>query len=508
MLTERNRHMRQMHFVLVLLLVSMPSGCARVDPSVDYVRTEERALAVVGVEASMIPVGDEIVSARLADVQTQGLSSDEAVRIAWLGNPRIRAAFYRVGMGRADLVQAGLFTNPQISFAFNLPTGGGANQFGMNLAQNIADLWMIPARKRAARRDLDRVILDTAREAATLAFDVKTAYFNAVAAEQALAIADDNLRLAQQLHQAAESQYKAGVVGALDVNLARGLALRADVERRNARLAAATRKRDLATLMGVTQAAEELRLTEALTPPSHELLESSTLVELARDTRLDLRAADENVRAARARAELEHARVFQDVQVGLEAEHQAHRSAPGRNLLADTARASIANGGLTAPDIESRGQRAQEKRQVIDAILGPTFAITLPLFDQNQAQIAKAHFALQEAEALRDSLDRTIVQDTRSAADRAVTASELARLYEQDLLTQARKTLNISEASYRGGNTTILNVIDAQRTFLEVRQAYVSVRQNATNAMIDLERVTARPAAALLRQASTSTRPE
>jgi cobalt-zinc-cadmium efflux system outer membrane protein len=482
-------------------------GCASVNPQPDYDRVSQHVGDVTGVAAPASPGDLETAEASLASFDEKGLTADDAVRFALLNNPRIRAAFQRVGMSRADLVQAGLFTNPQFSFAFNYPTGGGTNQFGVNLAQNIADLWMIPARKRAARRDLDRAILDAAREAATLAFDTKGAYYDAVAAQRAMLIAGENLRLLERLHSIAQARLEAGSVGSLDVNLARGVMLRAQIDLRNARLSAATSKRDLAIFLGLSAAVDDLPLTEPLPSPRVESVDSSLLVELARQSRLDLSAAQRNVDAARARVQFEYAKVFQDVGLGFGYEHQAQRALPGRDVLADTARASIANGGLTAPEIESRAQRARERRQVIDAMLGPTLAVTIPLFDQNQAQIARARFALREAVAVLDSLDRTISQEVRNAADRAATAWDVARLYEKEVLPQARTTLDISEAAYRAGSTPILNVIEAQRTLLEVQQAYVAALQAAANALIDLERATARPAGVLLAASSPTTQP-
>jgi cobalt-zinc-cadmium efflux system outer membrane protein len=166
-------------------------------------------------------------------------------------------------------------------------------------------------------------------------------------------------------------------------------------------------------------------------------------------------------------------------------------------VLADTARASIANGQLTAPEVQSRGQRRLERSQQIEAILGPSLSLTLPIFDQNQAQIAKARMTYLEAKALLDRLERSIVQQTRDAADRLVTAWDVVTLYEQEVLPQAQVTLDLSQATYQAGQTTILNVIDAQRSLLEIRRGNLAALQDAAAALAELERATARPATEL-----------
>jgi cobalt-zinc-cadmium efflux system outer membrane protein len=492
-----------------LLIGGMVSfaGCASVNPGPDFDRVDRQVESAIGERVGYRPGDEPAVRARVAELLEGGLSVQEAVQLALLNNPRVWAGLMRTGMARADVVQAGLFTNPTVGILLRFPEAGGLADLETALAQNIADLWMIPARTRAAERDLDRSILETAREATAIANDVKVAYFNAVAAQRAWEISRENLALVEQLLRITEARLEAGAVGVLDVNLVRGLRLRAEVDQRNARLAAATARRTLATLLGLEAPAEDLALIDPLPAPLTAGIDAEQLIEVALQARLDLRAARDAVAAAEARVRFEYARVFQNVELSFELERSARRAPPGRNIAADTARASIARGALTAPEVESRGQRRLARSQEIEAILGPGLSVTLPLFDQNQAQIARARLALQEADALLESLQRAIAQETREAVDRATTAWAIARIYEQEVLPQAQTTLELSQSAYQAGQTSILNVIDAQRSLLETRQAYIAALQSAATALVDLERATARPAAVLLQFTSTSTRP-
>ncbi len=473
-------------------------GCAKVDPRPDFERFNRHLEAAVGHASEYRLDLEGTRHAEVAQLLEGGLTADEAVRVALLNNPQILAGLARIGMARADLVQAGLFSNPTLGISLRFPDGGGLADLEAGLAQNIADLWMIPARTRAAERDLDRTILDVARAAAVIASDTKVAYLNAVAAQRALEISCENLDLVRQLLNLAQARFEAGTIGALDVGLVRGLLLRAEVEERTARLAGTSAKRMLATQLGVDAPRDEIQLLDSLPDPRDLTLDQDRLVEVARDNRLDLRAARDAVSAAEARLELEYARVFQNVEVGVALEREARRAPAGRKLAADTARASLAAGSLTAPEIESRGARRLARSEQIEAILGPSLSLTLPLFDHNQAQIAKAGLAVQETSALHAALDLTVAQETRAAADRALGASQIARSYEAEILPQAQATLELTRSAYQAGQTPILNVIDAQRSLLEARQSYTAAVQSAGIALIDLERATARPAAFLL----------
>jgi cobalt-zinc-cadmium efflux system outer membrane protein len=479
------------------LLVSF-AGCATVDPRADYERVGRTVEAAAG-QALVYPPGEEAAArAKAAELLAGGVTLQEAQQLVLLNNPQVRSALMRVGMARADVVQAGLWSNPTLGLFFLVPEGGGVTQFELYLAQNIADLWMIPARKRASQRDLDRAIVSAAQEIAALVFDAKTAYFDAVGAERSLDIATENRILAERLTDVTQARLEAGAVSALDVNLARGLALRAQVEERQARLVAANARRTLAMLMGVETPAENLTLVDALPPATDVPIDAERMAAVALQSRLDAQAARDAVRAAEERVAVERARVFNNAEVGLGLQRQAARAQPGRNVIADTVRSSLASGQFS-PEVEPRSQRREAKNEQIDTILGPSLNIALPIFDQNQAQIAKAEYALQEAAALAESLERTIVQEARRAADGALTAWSVARLYERELLPQAERTLELSRSAYEAGSTPILNVIDAQRSLLETRQAYVAALQAAATALVELERATSRPAAELLK---------
>lgn len=493
--------------IVLFLPIVASVGCAAVHARRDYERVGAEVERAIGHASMPDPEDPGLVDAAERELMSGGLTADEAVQLALINNPRATALLLRVGMARADVVQAGLWSNPTLGISFRFPDGGGVANFEASLAQNIADLWMIPARKRATQHDLDRTIVAVARELVTLAVDTKVAYFDAVAAQSVFAIARDNVSLTKQLLAITEARLEAGTIGSLDVNLAKGQALQAEVNQRTARLASASARRTLATLMGLTSSADSIELVDDLPAALDRPLSVDQYVEIALDARLDARAGRDAVEAAAARVEFELAKVIPNFQVGVSLERNERRGQPGRKVLADTARSSLANGQLTAPEIQSRGQRSLQNSQRIEAILGPTLSMTLPIFDQNQAQIAKARMVYLDSKAQLNAIERSIVQETRDAADRLATASDVARLFEHEVVPQANATLDLSEATYQAGQTTILNVIDAQRSLLETRRANVAARQGAAVALAELERTTGRPVSELFESSESLIQP-
>jgi len=468
-----------------LLLV----GCTAVDPQPDFDRAGEFIQRTTG-RSDVRPQEDpEILKERVRSLLRDGLTVEEAVEIALLNNAELQAAWMNIGMAKADLIQAGLLSNPTLAMAFRLPAGGGLTAIDLDIAQNIADLWQIPPRKRVAERSLERVVLEIAYQATELVAEVKADYFAALGTEERLKIARENLEVTRTTLELTRFRQQAGAGSALDINLARGVMLEAQLAVDRARLAAAEARRKLATTLGLMIDADELVLATSLPDPPAYKLARGPLKETALAERLDSRAMRAAVRAAEERLVLEYRRVFPLLELGFSLEQDASKAQGGRDILADTARASIASGRLSAPEIEPRSARDSNR----DVTLGPSFTLELPIFDQNQAQIARARYELEQTMRRLDQLERIITQDVFSAVDQAETAWRIARFYREEVLPQARQNLDISQESYRAGKASIMSVLDAERTYLAARDAYAGALEEAAAVVPRLERTIGLP---------------
>ncbi len=492
--------------IAVFVLLACVSGCG-VHPEQDYRAAQQHIARATGEPDSYVPGEDHLIADKVKELLANGVTAREAVQIALLNNPTLQAGFMDVGMARADFVQSGLLSNPTLGFSFRLPEGGGRSDIETSIAQNIVEIWQIPVRKRAAGRTLQQTILSLAKTAVQLASDTKSAYWTARASEQSLVIARENLKLAKELLEVTHAREQAGAVSELDVNLVRGTVLGVELEAQNARLESDSAKRRLATLMGLTVSATDLVLADELpvTETLHLNIEGVTLLALG--TRLDIRAAEEALDAAEAKVKQEYLKVFPSLEVGLALERNARRALRGRKILADTLRSSIASGGLTAPEIEPRSARRAERRAEIDTIFGPSVDLTLPIFDQNQAQIAKAKFAYEQASKNLDALGRGAVQEIVEAIDQAQTAWKVAEYYKAQLLPQAQRNLEMSRATYQAGKAQLFVLLDAERSLLATRRAYVTALQAAVVAIPELERVVGRPMEEILKAPSPASEP-
>ena len=85
------------------------------------------------------------------------LSVDQAVHVALLNNPRVRAEYARLGIAAAEVYDAGRLSNPRLSMdRLVSDVSGQADQAGFGLVQSFTDLLLLPARGRLAAGEFER----------------------------------------------------------------------------------------------------------------------------------------------------------------------------------------------------------------------------------------------------------------------------------------------------------------------------------------------------------------
>lgn len=470
---------------LALVLIS---GCAEVQPQSDFDEAASQIRDRLGVDAVYDPATDELVERKVKGMLEGGVTVDECISIALLNNRGFQGLFQTIGASRADVVQSGLLTNPSIGLSARFPEGGGRSNLSVSIAQEIADLWQIPIRRKIAEAQLEQTMNEVVRQAVELAASTSTAYYELAIIRRREAIARENLDLVQKSIDIAEARLRGGEAGEIDVNLLRAAAV--DVLASLLRLA---RDKDVATadlarVMGIGRWNTEWKIADLTPGLTQSITDDQSLVVFAMQQRLDARIAEYKVKAAEGELERQKLSVFSSVQIGLEAERSEQRALPGRKIAADTLRSSIRQGQLTAPDIQTRGERNIDRAQIIDSILGPSIQFTLPIWDQNQAQIAKAAFALQSSRKnFEDTLDQ-IANEVQRASAVVRTSASLMKFYEETALPTAKRNLDLARKAYEGGEQNVLAVIRAQEFLMAQRQTAAEIKGDYLSAIAELKR--------------------
>lgn len=473
---------------LLIAFVAAGSGCASVDPRTDFAQAAARAKERLGVEDVYDPTAESLIEQKVSALLADGLTVDEAVSVALINNRSFQALFQAIGASRAEVVQSGLLTNPSVTIGARFPEGGGRSELTLGLAQQLVDLWQIPVRKRVAEAELQQTIMSVLHEAVHIAAETRSRCHDLLWRERAEKLARENLEVATQSAAVAEARLRIGDATPLEAGLVRTKAHEAQDAVWVAQREREKAQSSLAQVLGLARSSRSWSLIDEPQHPSAEIPSDDGLLDLALKERFDVRIAGARVNAAADRVELELLRVFPSVEIGLNAERTERRALPGRKVLADTARASVAAGQLTAPSIESRGQRDLARRQIIDAILGPSVQLTLPIWDQNQAQIAKARSDLARAVKEQESLMDSVATELRRAATDARIARQRVQHFEATVLPQVETNLKSARSQYERGEESVVVLLEAQEEAFRQKGAALDARREDRQALTELQR--------------------
>ena len=108
----------------------------------------------------------------------------------------------------------------------------------------------------------------------------------------------------------------------------------------------------------------------------------------------------------------------------------------------------------------------------------------LPIFNRNQGEIERAKFAITQAEEQAAETTQQVSTDVITAYENLKTNDQIIQLYQGGYVDDARKSRDISEYAYRKGAASLLDYLDAERTYRANQLAY---RQAMANYMLALE---------------------
>jgi outer membrane protein, heavy metal efflux system len=126
-----------------------------------------------------------------------------------------------------------------------------------------------------------------------------------------------------------------------------------------------------------------------------------------------------------------------------------------------------------------------------DSLVGVGFSLRLPLWNRARGLAAAAEAgrdaAGAETGAARLAVESAVVESFR----RYRSAAGLRRLYEDGLLAQADEAVTLATRAYEGGQTGILDLLDARRTALAIKVDYYRACIEAAVAAARLRRAAA-----------------
>jgi len=380
---------------------------------------------------------------------------DQAVDMALQHNHSLLAARSTILQNQAQEVTANLRPNPVVlGDAQFLPFFQPSN-FTSDYLDNSAqfDLGLSYLFERGKKRQhrlqaaQDQTAVTTAQvddNGRTLTFNVAAQFIAALLAQEDLVFAQTDLASFQQTVDISQATHDAGAMSEGDLLKIKLQLLQFQMDVSAAKLARVQALASLRQLLGYESVPEDYEVVGALqyqaVTPSEDDLKAMALRQ-----RPDLRAAQLGVAAARSQLSLAEANGKRDVTAQFNATHVA----------------AVNTGSLFA-------------------------SIQLPIFDRNQGEIARTRYAITQSQELSSEQSSLVLTDVANSYEALRTADQVVQLYESGYRKQAADSRDISQYAYQRGGASLLDFLDAERTYRATELAY---RQALATYMVALEQL-------------------
>ena len=438
---------------LVLLILLIGCGAHQVDVAWQEARPLGRDLTI-SKPPIHVPTVEE--SPQLQE-PTGVINLHQALTLALMHNPALKAFSWVVRAGEAKTLQAGLRPNPELETEIEEFGGSGALsgfraiETAIQLSTPI-ELGGVRGKQRqiaALETELAGWDYETAR--LDVLTQVNQAFIDVLAAQEVVALNEELVRLAEQVFNTAKAQVEAGKVSPVQQ-------MRTQVELVKSRIALEASKRGLEGTHFV------LAATWGSTSPAFEKVEGQfeiakpipTVEQLANRIFQNPNIARRTVEIAyrRAAIQLERSRRIPDLSIG---------------------------GGL----------KYLNGSDDVAFIFGLSFPI--PLFDRNQGAIREAEYNLvrsfEEQRSAEVAVRTALMTAYSTLSDAAGTVSSL----KSEVLPSAQSAFDAVTEGYRIGKFDFLEMLDAQRTLFDVKGSYIDALAKYHRAVADVERLVGEP---------------
>jgi cobalt-zinc-cadmium efflux system outer membrane protein len=121
--------------------------------------------------------------------------------------------------------------------------------------------------------------------------------------------------------------------------------------------------------------------------------------------------------------------------------------------------------------------------------LGFGISVPVPVFNKNQGEIARAQRESQQSSARIAAMESMVRNEVEMAYREYQTALRILERIEGSLLNRARSVRDTTEYSYRRGEATLVEFLDAQRAFNDSVLTYNAARASLARGIFNLETV-------------------
>jgi outer membrane protein, heavy metal efflux system len=366
------------------------------------------------------------------------ISMEDALRIALRYNQGLRAQRLNIDQSKASEITAALKPNPVLgNLVDTIPLFSPQNiRLQTQIYEETLSYTVERGGKRETRVTVAKDNTDVAAKTVNdnerqLRFQVTQAFINVLLAKSVLQLAQDDLGNYTQQLDLNRERLRAGDLAEADYIKLSVQKLQFDQDVSAAQLSLVQAKANLRQLLGYQSVADNYDVSGMLIHNKHPV-QLEDLEKQALANRPDLQAAHSSVTLANDTVGLAFGNKVRDWTWSTDYTNQ--------------------NFGING--------------------VGVALSFELPFHDRNQGEIARSQVAVKQAQETESSTQVGVLTDVVNAYYGLQTSEDVVNLFEGGYLDQATQSRDMSTYAFQRGAASILDVLDAERSYRATQLAY------------------------------------
>lgn len=383
----------------------------------------------------------------IENLLSKPLNEDNAVMISFINSPVIKSYLASLGISEAEMQEARLLRNPNISFSSRTSNeDGGKRKNEIEVKQDIFDILLWPLRQRIANDQFKVSELETAHLLTGFIKDVRMAYFEWLTTKHVQKLAADHFKAQEASFEIARRQKAAGNINALKMGETEALFQKAKIEMLKTKQETQMMTERLRTILGLKT--DQFFMDETARIPNlpKENLVLSELEKKSLEHRLDLMIKRQEIKTLRRSKKLSGVGFLSDIEVG----YSHERETSGHTLQ-----------GVV--------------------IEGP-----VPIFNRQQATHKGIQATIETAKYQLEAMERHALLDVRLSYQNVMTRRQIVEAY-QEIKPVYQKNIKETLYHYNFMLTDVFHLLESKQAALENEKEYVIALKEYWSARIELE---------------------
>ncbi|HEB41951.1 MAG TPA: TolC family protein [Candidatus Dependentiae bacterium] len=434
-----------MKFVSLIGLILLLPQCGRQNIKKTFQPVQEESKRRINVEPRWTKAPARLQVAAALD---KGITLQDAIMLGINHNPTLQAQFEEIGISQSDLIQAGFYSNPNLSTIFNIPKKDTV-QTDISVVANfvLSDLWQVPLRKKMSQDSLEIKTYEIIDEVLQLRRTIQQQYLTCLYNSEYLQLVKEITAVIKNIKERIDYRYQFGYNSDLDKYFAstkvaewQAKIIEAETELRKSYLA-------LHELLGSYILPTTIKLLDSI-HLSYRAISQENLESFALSSHPLILVGQARIDRAQHTISYEKSRIVDDVTLGI---------AYGRDFEKGVAG------------------------------VGPSFGINIPLFNTNYGNIERAKFEYKLAEKELFAQEQMILRNIITHYIAYKSYLKQIELYNKNIIPSVGQAIEFSKKFFDRMQMNMIVFLETQIDLFQNKIMLLDLKRKAAFEYSELE---------------------